>query len=70
MMIIGNYNNITMNSAYSQLPETGSAKLIRAHMFNYMEDDIDVPDGDIQFGKKMYNELCAGYILNKAAVTI
>lgn len=44
-----------MSTKNSELPETGSAKLIRAHMFNYMEDDIDVPDGDIEFGKKMYN---------------
>jgi hypothetical protein len=29
-------------------------------MFNEIEDDIDVPDGDIEYGKKMYNELCAG----------
>ncbi len=28
-------------------PQTGSAKLKRYHMFNNMEDDIDVPDGDI-----------------------
>jgi hypothetical protein len=31
----------------SWLPETGSAKLIRSHMFNLHEDDIDVPDGDL-----------------------
>jgi hypothetical protein len=45
----------------TELPETGSAKLIRSHMFNEIEDDIDVPDGDIEYGKKLYNELCAGY---------
>jgi hypothetical protein len=44
----------------SELPETGSARLMRSHMFNEIEDDIDVPDGDIDFGKAMYNDLCAG----------
>ena len=44
----------------AELPETGSSKLIRSHMFNSIEDDVDVPDGDIEHGKKVYNELCAG----------
>lgn len=35
--------------------ETGSAKLDRHHFFNRVEDDIDVPDGDIEYGRKMYN---------------
>ena len=39
---------------------TGSAKLKRHHMFNNIEEDIDVPDGDIEYGKKMYNYMCAG----------
>lgn len=41
-------------------PETGSARLIRHHMWNRFEEDIDVPDGDIEYGRKMYNEMCAG----------
>lgn len=44
----------------SEFQETGSAKLIRFHMFNNFEDDIDVPDGDLEYGKKLYNDLCAG----------
>lgn len=40
--------------------ETGSARLNRHHFFNEIEDDIDVPDGDIEHGKLLYNALCAG----------
>jgi hypothetical protein len=39
--------------------ETGSAHLKRKFLFNKNEEDIDVPDGDILTGKKVYNDECA-----------
>jgi hypothetical protein len=44
----------------SDLPQTGNAKLYRHHMYNTVEDDIDVPDGDIEYGKRLYKDLCNG----------
>ncbi len=39
--------------------ETGSHHLIRKPFFNQNGDlDLDVPDGDINEGKKVYNEYC------------
>jgi hypothetical protein len=38
-------------------------------MFNMIEDDVDVPDGDIEHGRKLYNELCAGSIYAYSAAT-
>ena len=40
--------------------ETGSARLHRSHLFNKYEEDMDVPDGDIGYGRQIYRELCAG----------
>ena len=40
--------------------ETGSARLHRSHLFNKYEEDMDVPDGDIGYGRQIYKELCAG----------
>lgn len=41
-------------------PQTGSAHLYRHHPFNSIEDDIDVPDGDLEYGRSLYKDLCAG----------
>ena len=30
-------------------------------MFNNNEEDIDIPDGDIEYGRMLYKDLCAGY---------
>lgn len=46
--------------------ETGSAKLVRHHMYNNGEDDIDVPDGDVEYGRNLYNAMCAGYLQNQS----
>ena len=51
---------LRLNLMTSDLPQTGSANLVRSHMFNLIEDDIDVPDGDVEYGKKLYGDLCAG----------
>ena len=41
--------------------ETGSHHLYRKHFFNPREDlDLDVPDGDIEIGKRVYNLYCEG----------
>jgi hypothetical protein len=39
--------------------ETGSSHLKRKYIFNKIEDDLDIPDGDILTGKKVYNDECA-----------
>ena len=36
--------------------ETGSAHLKRKFLFNKSEEDIDVPDGDIITGRKVFND--------------
>ena len=41
--------------------ETGSAKLNRKAFFNPVHDlDFEVPDGDVEIGRKVYNAQCAG----------
>lgn len=39
--------------------ETGSSHLKRKFIFNKIEDDLDIPDGDILTGKKVYDDECA-----------
>ncbi len=43
--------------------ETGSAKLVRHSIHDQPEDNIDVPDGDVDFGRMLYQGMCAGYFL-------
>lgn len=41
--------------------ETGSSQLLRSHYFNREEPDLDIPDGDIVLGAKLFRGHCAGY---------
>ena len=51
-------------------PQTGSSKLVRHHFFNSNEEDMDIPDGDLEFGKTLYQGMCAGYhIFDEDATT-
>jgi hypothetical protein len=36
-----------MSTQHFPQPQTGNAHLYRHHPFNSIEDDIDVPDGDL-----------------------
>lgn len=49
--------------------ETDCAKLARRNFYNTSEEDIDVPDGDIEFGKKLYQEQCVGLFCPHAGLT-
>jgi hypothetical protein len=39
--------------------ETGSAELERDHYFNREEPDLDIPDGDIVKGARLFRAHCA-----------
>lgn len=42
--------------------ETGSHHLFRKPFFNpNSELDVDIPDGDVEIGRRVYKENCSGY---------
>lgn len=46
----------------SSFTETGSAHLHRKTFFNSGKElDLDIPDGDVDVGKQVYNVHCVGY---------
>ncbi len=40
--------------------ETGSSSIKRKYFFNSKELDLDIPDGDVDYGRKVYNTHCGG----------
>jgi hypothetical protein len=51
-------------------PQTGSAKLHRFHLFGDADQDMDVPDGDLEFGRMYYKDNCGGYLFYHIAAII